>query len=155
MSNHRSFEKLMELSRASANASPSERESLALKFNHTLAKGFGVKASYGSIEEGWTGFNNFNNYGVNRISETNVKTISTYFACVRVISNGCAKLPLKFFTEKLVGTRTIREPYNDDLTYILSVAPNERITYFDFWNTMDGWAVEGGAFAQKEFNRGI
>ncbi len=151
----RPYEKLMELSRASSRAPLRDREVLTRAFNRTLAKDFGVQAGYSTNAEGnWTGFNPLNQSGYNGISERTVKTISTYFACIRVISNGCAKLPLKFFTETVVKGRTTREPYNDDLTYILSVAPNERITYFDFWNTMDGWAVEGGAFAKKEFSVG-
>lgn len=144
---------LMALSRQSTFVSESDRPFLAQKFNRVLSDGFRIGANYTGTAETWTGFNSLNNSGYNGINERTAKTISTYFACIRVISNGVAKLPLKFFTETIVKGRTRREPYNDKLTRLLTIAPNERITPFNFWDVMTGWSVEGGGFAKIEFSR--
>lgn len=113
-------------------------------------------ASYGNgMQETWTGFNPINSGFGGTLSERSAITISTYFACMRIIAEDCAKLPLKFFAEERVKNRPFKEWINDELTYVLSTAPNERITAFDFWSTMISWAVgRGMAFAQKEYNRG-
>ncbi len=87
------------------------------------------------------------------ISENNANTISTFYACRRVISEDCAKLPLRFFTEKQEGDALVKTPFSDSLTRVLSLAPNDRITYFDFWSTMIDWTCGlGWAFAERQYN---
>lgn len=150
----KAFQSLMSLSRRAAYAGEHGRGAIASEFNRTLHRGFGVGANYNGTSETWTGFNSLNYSGYNGISEKNVKTISTYFACLRVISNGVASLPLKFYREINDKGRIRREPYTDSLTRILSIAPNPRITPWNFWDTMTGWAIEGGAFAKIDYSRG-
>ncbi len=148
------YAELMTLSRQSATATAWERKDIAEKFDKTLQRGFGVEASYSGATDYWTGSNSLNNSGYYGMSEKNALTISTFYACIRVISEDCAKLPLKFFRWDKKDDRPFREPFNDSLTYLLSQAPNERITAFDFWCTMISWAVGwGGAFAERQYNR--
>ncbi len=151
----RAYDKLMALSRRATGAGDAERMAISRRFNSTLRKVFGVRAGYASNPAGtWTGFNSLNNSGWNGTDERSALTISTYFACLKVIAEDCAKLPLKFFAENRVKDRPSRDPVNDALTYVLSVAPNARITAFDFWCTLVHWAAGWGmAFAEKEFNR--
>ncbi len=151
----KAYAELLSLSRRASVASPAEKEGLSLAFDRTLHTGFGIQSTYGNPDnETWVGMNAMNAGGLgSTMSERSAITISTYFACIRIIAEDCAKLPLKFFAEERVKNRPYKEWLNDDLTYILSVAPNERITAFDFWSTMIQWAVGWGmGFAEKEFN---
>jgi len=155
MKQARAYDKLLTLSRMSAHANEGERHILRKQFDTTLRKGFDIRAGFASNPGGtWTGSGQHVNGFSGVLDERSAMTISTYFACIRNIAEDCAKLPLKLFSKEIIKNRPVSTQITDALSYILSVAPNDRITAFDYWSTMFQWAVGiGGAFAEKEFNR--
>ena len=155
MKHARAYDNLLTLSRGASFAGETERRELSKQFDLSLHKNFGIKAGYASNPAGnWTSSGALGNGFSGGIDERSAITISTYYACVRNISEDCAKLPLKFFKKEVVKNRPTAIQITDDLTYILSVSPNDRITAFDFWCVMFQWLCGWGAcFAEKTYNR--
>lgn len=84
--------------------------------------------------------------GLQEVGEKDMLTVSTYFQCIRNISEDVSKLPFRLV--KNVGKT--REPLeNDPLTLIIAVAPNPWMSAYTFWCTflshMVGW---GNAYAE-------
>jgi len=92
------------------------------------------------------------------VGEVNVKgknalKIDTVFACVRILSESVAKLPLKVYQEDEGGVqKQTRHP-----TYqLLKLRPNPYMSAFDFWKCVDAQnSIYGNAYVNIEFdNRG-
>lgn len=73
---------------------------------------------------------------------------TTVFACTRVLAEGCAQLPLNFFRQAADGKGKTR--YTGDVVDVLTNAPNDWMTPFEFRETMTAHAVlTGNAYAYK------
>lgn len=80
------------------------------------------------------------------ISET------TYYTCLKVLSETMGKLPLKLYTEDAAGGR-IRAPVDGDADVVLN-RPNPVMTPATFWSTMEANCNHFGnayAWIQREF----
>jgi HK97 family phage portal protein len=76
---------------------------------------------------------------------TALQTIAVY-ACVRVIAESVASLPLKL-CERLKSGRS--EATDEDLYDLLAVQPNSEMTAFTFWETLIGClALTGNCYAE-------
>lgn len=146
----------MDLSRRATFAPDLERLAIGKAFDRTLGQHFRIGASYSGATDYWTGINTLNGGGAyGGVSEKSALTISTYMACIRVISEDIAKLPLRVFTNERIKNRPFKNYIEDDFTQLISVQPNNRITSYDFWKVMVSWLVGwGGYFAEKQFNYG-
>lgn len=82
------------------------------------------------------------------ISERNALQITTVFACVRIISETIASLPLHVY--KREGSGKNRAPEHP-LYYVLHDEANSEMTAFSFWETMAQWMLTwGNAYAEIE-----
>lgn len=71
---------------------------------------------------------------------------TSVYACVRVIAESVASLPLKLYS---TGDAGRREAFDVPLHDILCVEPNPEMTAFSFWETMTGClALTGNCYAQ-------
>lgn len=74
--------------------------------------------------------------------------VSVFFACLRVLSQGCAQVPFKLFRETEEGGLTKRNAARDEPLYdVVTVKPNEWTTSFEFRETMVIHAALGRAYA--------
>jgi HK97 family phage portal protein len=81
--------------------------------------------------------------------------VSTALACMRVISQGAAQVPLKLFREREVDGLRRREVARDhDIYELITVAPNGWQTGFEFRETMAVHQCLGNAYAFKNKFRG-
>jgi HK97 family phage portal protein len=77
---------------------------------------------------------------------------ATVYACVRVISESVASLPLKIYERLDPAGR--KEAIEHELYYLLQYAPNPEMTAFTFWETMAGCcALTGNCYAQIVENK--
>lgn len=89
-------------------------------------------------------------------SEINVKgknalKIDTVYACVRILSESVAKLPIKVYQEDDNGVqRTTRHP----VYQLLRLRPNPYMSAYDFWKCTEAQNdLYGNAYASIEFDR--
>lgn len=81
--------------------------------------------------------------------------VSTALACMRVISQGAAQVPLKLFRERTVDGLKRREVARDHPVYdLITVSPNGWQTGFEFRETMALHQCLGSAYAFKNVFRG-
>ena len=86
------------------------------------------------------------------VTEDNVLTSATVFACVRVLSQALASLPLLVYRRLPDGGK--ERASDHPLFALLHDAPNPEMTSFDFRQTLMAHALTwGNACAQIEFNR--
>lgn len=72
--------------------------------------------------------------------------VTTVYACVRVLAESVASLPLKLY-EKTKSGRL--EALDNPLYDLLTVTPNEEMTAFSFWEAMTGClALTGNCYAE-------
>lgn len=77
--------------------------------------------------------------------------LSTVFACVDVLSNSVAQLPLEPYTWDAQGRKS--KAYTHSTYELLCFAPNDRMTRFTFIKTLVvSCLLEGNAFARVKFN---
>jgi len=77
---------------------------------------------------------------------------ATVYACVRVISESVASLPLKVYER--INPAGRKESFDHELYYLLQYSPNPEMTAFTFWETMAGCcALTGNCYAQIVENR--
>lgn len=96
-----------------------------------------------------------NNIGEN-ISEADNRTITTFFACLEVISQAFGSLPFSMIERSADknGLPVRKEMPDDSIQRMLSIAPNPYMTAYTFWELMIRWRVGSGmACAQKQKNR--
>lgn len=75
-----------------------------------------------------------------KVSPSRALTLSAYYACLRVISEDTAKLPLEFFKRKDRGHTWLP----DDSSAILFEQPNPEMTGYTFIETLTHWACGWG-----------
>lgn len=76
--------------------------------------------------------------------------VTACYACVRLLSNQVASLPLNVYKDATDG----RERVKDSLYYLLNVEPNPYITAFQFWNAlMVNLCLTGVGYAEVERER--
>lgn len=100
-------------------------------------------------------------YGEGRVSKAgptitvdNAFKVSVLFACLRVLSQGCAQVPFKLFREEEVsGLKNITPAKEHSLYDTMSVLPNNWTTSFEFRETLVIHAALGNAYAF--INRGF
>src|ERR1700722_1181173 len=89
-----------------------------------------------------------------RVSEMTALQVATVLACVNIISNGIAGLPLKVFEVLIRGGRTgkrVAEGHN--LYEILHHEPNEEMTSFTWRKTQQAHALLwGNCYSEIERN---
>lgn len=100
-------------------------------------------------------------YGVGRESKAgpsitleNAFKVSVLFACLKVLSQGCAQVPFKLFREEEVsGLKKITPAKDHSLYDMMSVQPNDWNTSFEFRETLVLHAALGNAYVFK--NKGL
>ncbi len=76
----------------------------------------------------------------------------TVFACVRVISESVASLPLKLYERLDKGKR---DAADQPLAYLLSIEPNDEMSAFTFWESIVGAvAATGNGYAEIQRDKG-
>ncbi len=89
------------------------------------------------------------------IGEVNVKgknslKIDTVFACIRILSESVAKLPLKVHQEDENG---IQKPTRHPLHQLLKLRPNPYMSAYDFWKCIEAQnALFGNSYASIEYD---
>ncbi|GEC93519.1 phage portal protein [Brevibacillus brevis] len=90
------------------------------------------------------------------VGDVNVKgknalKIDTVYACIRILSESVAKLPIKVYQEDESGIqRQTRHP----VFQLLRLRPNPYMSSFDFWKCIEAQCnVYGNAYASIEFDR--
>ncbi|NMF98395.1 phage portal protein [Aromatoleum toluolicum] len=83
--------------------------------------------------------------------------VATWFACVKIVSQGCAQVPFKLFRESNENGLTKIKPARDLPLYDrLATKPNEWQTSFEFREQLVIHAMHGNAYAWKNrTSRGI
>jgi HK97 family phage portal protein len=77
---------------------------------------------------------------------------ATVYACVRVLSESVASLPVRVYELTDNGRK---ENQNHDLAYLLGVAPNPEMTAFTFWESLvGGLALTGNCYAEIQRDKG-
>lgn len=80
------------------------------------------------------------------INHHTAMSIVTVYACVRIIAESVASLPLKLYD---VGISGRKEAFENPLYDILSAEPNSEMSAFSFWECMVGCtALTGNSYAQ-------
>jgi HK97 family phage portal protein len=80
------------------------------------------------------------------ITEANALTISTVYACVRLIAESVASIPMKVYETQSNGRREAPE---HSLAYLLSTQPNDEMSAYSFFETMAGCAaLTGNSYAE-------
>jgi HK97 family phage portal protein len=89
------------------------------------------------------------------VTLNNALKVATAFACMKVLSQGCAQVPFKLFQEKRVDGLVKIEPARDHSLYdVLTVRPNDWTTSFEFRETLVLHAAMGNAYVFKNVVRG-
>jgi HK97 family phage portal protein len=84
------------------------------------------------------------------VNEHTLLSISTAYACIRVLSESVASLPCKLYRTTERGRTLATE---QRLHYLLTTAPNEEMTAFTFFEVLvKSMAVCGNAYAEIERN---
>lgn len=85
------------------------------------------------------------------VNETTALAVATVYACIRVLSESVASLPLRLYRKTPQGRI---EALDQGLHYLLSVAPNDEMTAFVFWEAMvKSMALCGNAYAEIQRNQ--
>lgn len=80
----------------------------------------------------------------------NALKVATLFACLKVLSQGCAQVPFKLFRETQENGLTKINPARDHSLYdLVTSQPNEWTTSFEFRETLVLHAALGDAYAFK------
>ena len=80
--------------------------------------------------------------------------VSVAFACIKVLSQGCAQVPFKLFQESTInGLVNVLPAKRHSLYDVVTTQPNDFTTSFEFRETLAIHAVLGNAYAF--INRGI
>ena len=77
-----------------------------------------------------------------RVNGRHAMTISAFWACVKMISEDIAKLPVNMCEMDYLGNQQIRN--NHWLYYLISTSPDGQIRAQKFWETMIQWALVWG-----------
>lgn len=89
------------------------------------------------------------------VNLTNTFKVAAAFACLKVLSQGCAQVPFKLFQESTQGGLTKILPARDQPLYdLLTVKPNDWTTSFEFRETIVLHAALGNAYVFKNKVRG-
>ncbi|SFB74259.1 phage portal protein, HK97 family [Polaromonas sp. OV174] len=84
------------------------------------------------------------------INLENAFKVATFFACLRVLSQGCAQVPFKLFREYKEGGLNKIEPARDHRHYdLVATKPNDWQTSYEFREQMVIHAGLGNAYAWK------
>lgn len=98
----------------------------------------------------WNIFTPSTNAGV-IIDERNAMQLTTVYACVRIISETIASLPLHVYKRDNKGAKN--KAYDHPLYRILHDEANEEMSSFSFWETISGHLLTwGNAYAEIERN---
>lgn len=82
------------------------------------------------------------------VNLNNALKVAASFACMKVLSQGCAQVPFKLYREKRTGELTMIEPARDHSLYdLVTVKPNDWTTSFEFRETLVLHASMGNAYA--------
>ena len=80
----------------------------------------------------------------------NALKVATFFACLRVLSQGCAQIPFKLYRETTVGgLKNIEAAREHPLYDKLATRPNDWQTSFDFREQLVIHAALGNAYVWK------
>ncbi len=79
------------------------------------------------------------------VSGETALSIATVFACIRVLSEGVASLPLNIY-ERLPANKGKQIAYNHPLFRLLKYQPNDRQTAIQFWETATAHLLLRGRF---------
>jgi len=81
----------------------------------------------------------------------NALKIDTVYACVRILSESVAKLPLKVYQEDENG---VQKQTRHPVYQLLRLRPNPYMSAFDFWKCIEAQnSMYGNAYASIEFDR--
>ena len=81
----------------------------------------------------------------------NALKIDTVYACVRILSEAVAKLPLKVYQEDENG---VQKQTRHPVYQLLRLRPNPYMSAYDFWKCIEAQnAMFGNAYASIEFDR--
>ena len=81
----------------------------------------------------------------------NALKVDTVFACVRILSESVAKLPLKVYQEDDVG---IKKAARHPIYKLLKLRPNPYMSAYDFWKCVEAQRdLNGNAYVNIEFDR--
>lgn len=90
------------------------------------------------------------------IGDVNVKgrnalKVDTVFACIRILSESVAKLPVKIYQEDENG---VQKQARHPLYKLLKLRPNPYMSAFDFWKCIEAQnCVYGNAYVNIEYDR--
>lgn len=98
-------------------------------------------------------YQSYGNSGVvGPVSEASALRVSAVFACVRLLADSIAMLPISLY-EKVSGKNIVAE--DDPLHYVLTIRPNSWQTPYEFWRTaMTHVLLRGNFYAKKNMWRG-
>lgn len=74
----------------------------------------------------------------------------TVYACIKILSESVAKLPLKIFQEDDNG---IQKAARHPVYQLLKLRPNQHMSASDFWKCIEGQRARGNAYAYIDFDR--
>lgn len=81
----------------------------------------------------------------------NALKVDTVFACIRILSESIAKLPLKVYQEDENG---IQKATRHPIYQLLKLRPNPHMSALDFWKTVETQrSLYGNAYVNIEFDR--
>jgi len=85
------------------------------------------------------------------ITHDNALTVSTFWACVRLVSDTIASLPFHVMREQTNGDKVRERDHPVD--FVIGHRPNRETTAFDFWQTIVAHVlIWGNAYAEIERN---
>lgn len=86
-------------------------------------------------------FNNASNTKTQQaVTPDTAKALPVYFACIRIISEDCAKLPIDVYRKR----GDVKEPANQEIENILNFKPNPYMNAIAFRELLTGWALGWG-----------
>ncbi|EJX10219.1 Phage portal protein, HK97 [gut metagenome] len=91
-------------------------------------------------------------FGGDAVGTMGAMQVSTVFACVRILSESVASLPLEVMD--INSRKEVYEPATKlPLYYVLTTAPNEHTSAFDFWSSVvQEMLLEGNAYIIPEYD---
>lgn len=89
------------------------------------------------------------------INLENALKVATFFACVRVLAQGCAQVPFKLYREKQENGLTKVSTATDHSLYdLVTTQPNDWTSSYEFRETLVMHAALGNAYAFKNMGPG-
>lgn len=81
----------------------------------------------------------------------NALKVDTVYACIRILSESIAKLPIKVYQEDETG---VKKQTRHPAYQLLRLRPNPYMSAYDFWKCMEAQnSMFGNAYASIEFDR--